>query len=181
MTELGAQVRITDALGRQAGGRGYPAYRVIFNPRPRDLGIAPDYLTSAYRVDGPTRTVLSRSRRRPTRKGRFRIPRDAPAGVYMVLIFDGGEGGAHNTWDYLHVVDADGPNLGVAAARDTDGAAGSEASPPRASTSARDRSGSERSTDPATGWVPWAAGLVALLVSAWVVVRLRRRDRRTVA
>jgi hypothetical protein len=24
----------------------------------------------------------------------------------MVLIFDGEEGGAHNTWDYLHVVDS---------------------------------------------------------------------------
>ena len=25
----------------------------------------------------------------------------------MVLIFDGGEGGAHNTWDYVHVIDPD--------------------------------------------------------------------------
>jgi hypothetical protein len=25
----------------------------------------------------------------------------------MVLIFDGGEGGAHNTWDYVHVIDLD--------------------------------------------------------------------------
>jgi hypothetical protein len=28
--------------------------------------------------------------------------------MYMVLIFDGDEGGAHNTWDYLHVTDRDG-------------------------------------------------------------------------
>jgi hypothetical protein len=36
-------------------------------------------------------------------------PRGTPPGLYMVLIFDGGEGGAHNTWDYLHVIDPAGP------------------------------------------------------------------------
>ena len=28
----------------------------------------------------------------------------------MVLVWDGDEGGAHNTWDYLHVVDLDAPD-----------------------------------------------------------------------
>jgi hypothetical protein len=30
--------------------------------------------------------------------------------MYMVLIFDGDEGGAHNTWAYLHVTDWDDPD-----------------------------------------------------------------------
>ena len=37
----------------------------------------------------------------------------------MVLIFDGGEGGAHNTWDYLHVSDWETPDIrGVIAQRE---------------------------------------------------------------
>lgn len=93
------------ASGRPAGA-GIRPFRVVFNPSPRDLGIAPRSLASAYRADVPTATVLSRSRRRPTRRGRFRVPVRAPPGVYLVLIFDGSEGGAHNSWEYLHVLDA---------------------------------------------------------------------------
>jgi len=105
LTQVGAKVRLTVGPGSgEAGGRGWPAYKVIFNPRLADLGIAPDYLTSAYREDAPTVTVLSRSRRDPTRTGSFRVPKTRE-GLYMVLIFDGSEGGAHNSWDYLHVVD----------------------------------------------------------------------------
>jgi hypothetical protein len=105
LTQVGAKVRITGGPGvGQAKGSGWPAYRVVFNPRPTDLGIAPDYLTSAYRSDAPTVTVLSRSRKDPTRRGSLRVP-TTPDGLYIVLIFNGGEGGAHNTWDYLHVVD----------------------------------------------------------------------------
>lgn len=81
---------------------GTPAFRVILNPRPRELGIAPDALASAYRVASPTLTLLDRSRRKPLRRWSFRVP-DVPPGVYLVLIFDGSEGGAHSTWDYLHV------------------------------------------------------------------------------
>jgi hypothetical protein len=108
LTQAGNAVRIGPE-GMQAGARGHPAYRVLFNPRPSDFGIAPHYLASAYRADAPTTTVLSRSRREPTRKGRFRVPTDTPAGLYMVLIWDGEEGGGHNTWDYLHVTDWDEP------------------------------------------------------------------------
>lgn len=108
IVEAGGRVRMTDdGGGRQAGGVGYPAYRVVLNPAPADLGIAPAYLASAHRRDAPTTTVLSRSPRRPTRHGRFAVPPATPSGVFLVLIFDGGEGGAHNTWDYLHVVDRD--------------------------------------------------------------------------
>lgn len=107
LTEVRAKVRITGGPGLgQAAGRGWPAYKVIFNPRPTDLGIAPAYLTSAYRPDAPTVTVLSRSRKDPTRRGSFRVP-STPDGLYIVLIFDGEEGGSHNTWDYLHVRDWD--------------------------------------------------------------------------
>jgi len=116
VVQPGAQVRIVGSDGRQAGGTGYPAYRVVFNPRPADLGIAPAYLAGAYRADGPSATVLSRAPTDPTRRGRFRVPRDAPPGLYMVLIFDGEEGGAHNTWDYLHVTAGEAAPSGVVTA-----------------------------------------------------------------
>lgn len=80
----------------------YTAYKVIFNPRPRDFGIAPDYLASAYLADAPTVTVLSRPRTKPVRNWSFPVP-DVPPGVYLVLIFDGSEAGFHSTWDYTHV------------------------------------------------------------------------------
>lgn len=116
VAEAGGHVRVGFEVGvGETRGRGYPAYRVIFNPRPRDLGIAPRLLASAYRADVPTTMVLSRPRNRPTRRGRFRIPTGTPPGVYMVLIFDGSEGGAHNSWEYLHVIDPDHATGGVVA------------------------------------------------------------------
>ena len=109
VVQAGTQVRITETPA-QPEGVGWPAYRAVFNPRPSDFGIAPDYLASAYRADVPTTTVLSLPRREPTRKGRFRVPKGTPPGLYMVLIWDGEEGGAHNTWDYLHVTDRGEPD-----------------------------------------------------------------------
>lgn len=100
LAQAGSPVRV---------GGGLPAYRVILNPRPRDLGIAPSYLASAYRADAATTTVLSRRRDRPTDRARFRLPAATPPGMYLVLIYDGEEGGAHNTWEYLHVIDPDRP------------------------------------------------------------------------
>ena len=109
LAEAGRSVRI-------AGGQ--PAYRVVFNPRPRELGIAPAHLASAHRADVATTTVLDRPRRRPIRRARLRVPAGTPPGVYLVLIFDGGEGGAHSTWEYLHVVEpADRSGRGVIAWR----------------------------------------------------------------
>ena len=81
-----------------------PAYKVIFNPRPADLGIAPRHLASAFVPEVTSPTLLSRPVREPLRGARFRIPASAPPGVYLVLIFDGEEGGAHNTWDLFHVI-----------------------------------------------------------------------------
>ena len=109
VVQAGTQVRITETPA-QREGVSWPAYRAVFNPRPSDFGIAPDYLASAYRADVPTTTVLSRPRRAPTLKGRFRVPKGTPPGLYMVLIWDGEEGGAHNTWDYLHVTDRGDPD-----------------------------------------------------------------------
>ena len=84
------------------------AYLVVWNPT-RDWfvgGAGPPSLASAHREDAPSRVVLLRDRppypRRPPR-ARFRIPGDTPPGLYLVLIFDGSEGGSHATWDYVHV------------------------------------------------------------------------------
>lgn len=85
-----------------------PAYKVVFNPRRSDYTLPPDGLVSAHRPDVPTTTVLSRPRRDPVRRAIFRVPDAAPPGVYLVLIFDGSEGGVHYTWDYFHVA---GPAL----------------------------------------------------------------------
>jgi hypothetical protein len=116
VAEAGSPVRVGFEVGvGETRGRGYPAYRVVFNPRPDDLGMAPRFLASAYRADVPTGTVLSRPRNRPTRRGRFLIPAATPPGLYAVLIFDGTEGGAHNTWEYQHVVEPGEAPTGVVA------------------------------------------------------------------
>ena len=166
IVEAGSQVRLTDADGRQAGGVGYPAYRVVFNPGPDDLGIAPQYLDSAHRPDAQTTTVLSRSSRRPTRRGRFEVPDATPPGLYMVLIFDGEEGGAHNTWDYLHVVGRDG---GAATAEAT-----GSAPSPTPSEGDREPPGASAPSPPATLWL----GAGALLLGAVLgVAAMRLRSR----
>jgi hypothetical protein len=104
----GVEVRVGGGLH----GARLSAYRVVLNPRPSDYGIAPRYLASAYRADAPTVTLLSRSARRPVENARVRVPKDMPPGLYMVLVWDGEEGGAHNTWGYLHVLDPDDETSG---------------------------------------------------------------------
>jgi hypothetical protein len=86
------------------------AYRIVLNPPARFFrgGAGPPELASGYRPEAPTTEVFRRRRpaygeRAP--KGRFRVPGDTPPGIYLLLIFDGGEGGTHATWDYLHVPD----------------------------------------------------------------------------
>lgn len=160
LAEVGGKVRLTGGPGLgQAGGRGWPAYKVIFNPRPTDLGIAPAYLMSAYRPEAPTVTVLSRSRRDPTRRGSFRVPK-TPDGLYMVLIFDGGEGGAHNTWDYLHVIDL---------------ARNKPRQSPSATTPARQRTTTAGSGSAIAAILGGVAGATLALTSAYLIVRRRRR------
>lgn len=166
LAEAGSPVRI--AFEIEVGlttGRGYPAYRVVFNPHPSDLGIAPRLLASAYRADVATTTVLSRPHDRPTRRARFRVPAGTPPGVYLVLIFDGNEGGAHNTWEYLHVIDADRETAGVVARPRT------PAVP--AATDATQR-------DSSSPWsVAWPAAVASFALALIVVgTRLHRRRRR---
>jgi hypothetical protein len=141
---------------------------VVFNPRPTDLGIAPAYLTSAYRPEAPTVTVLSRSRKNPTRRGSFGVPK-TPDGLYLVLIFDGEEGGAHNTWDYLHVLDldrqADSPQQPLATTTTRRGAG----APPTAT-------GSKTDTHRAALLGAAAGGILTLTGVYLVAWRRRRRD-----
>lgn len=82
-------------------------YKVVWNPAARDFRnqTTPDDLASGYRADAPTAVVLRRSRRRPLRRATFRVPPRTPPGIYFVLVFDGSEGGAHTTWDYVQVLD----------------------------------------------------------------------------
>lgn len=168
VVQAGAQVRIAGPPSSgSARARGYPAYRVLFNPRPGDLGIAPRYLASAHRRDVPTTTVLDRPRRDPTRSGRFDVPQTTPPGVYLVLIFDGGEGGAHNSWDYVHVIDPDeeDPAGTVASGSGRAGSAdGGDGAP-------SDQAGSGVPRWPLLGGV----GLAGLLAGAAGVVAARRR------
>lgn len=147
LTKSGARVSITQT----------PAYRVLFNPKPDQLGIAPKDLATAYRPRSPTVTLLSRPRKKPIRRTSFRIP-SVPPGVYMVLIFDGSEGGAHNTWDYLHV-------LGPAPAADQ--------RPPATAPS----SSAPASSD-GTAWLAWLAGGIALGIGGALLYNRRALKRR---
>lgn len=83
----------------------YPLYKAIFNPDRADLAIGPESLWSLHR-GGPTITVYRatwRYSRRPLNKGgSFVVPRIAP-GRYLVALYDGGEGGAHYSWETFTV------------------------------------------------------------------------------
>ncbi len=167
LAQVGGTVRIAGGPGDGQAGRGWPAYKVVFNPRHTDLGIAPAHLISAYRREAPTVTVLTRSRSDPTRRGSFRVPK-TPDGLYMVLIFDGSEGGAHNTWDYLHVID---PN------RHAPGQQRAPA-PPRT----RQRTGTPSTTASSKAdrvlpaLVGAAGGGMLTLTGVWLIASRRRRN-----
>lgn len=100
------------------------AYMVIWNPAPRDFRkqTTPRDLASGYRSDAPTVTVLRRAPNKPLRRASFTVPHRTPPGLYFVLVFDGSEGGAHTTWDYLQV-------RGRPATRDGDGDANGDGAP----------------------------------------------------
>ena len=131
-----------------------PAYKIVFNPRPSDyvtemrsVGYA-----SAYQPTAPTSTVMSRPVDDPVRRASFRVP-EVPPGVYLVLIFDGSEGGTHTTWDYFHV-------LGPAPATST--AAG--------------RSAAASATEDGISPAVLALGILGgLILGAGTVAALRRR------
>jgi hypothetical protein len=77
----------------------YPTIKIVWNPLPADLLIGPEYLTRDH-VTGQPRLVLQEQPRPGT--ATFRVPATAP-GRYLVLLYDGTEGGAHYSWDYITV------------------------------------------------------------------------------
>ena len=87
----------------------YPVYKIVFNPDRADLGIGPERLWRQHH-GGPPVTVLRRTWRYSERPlndgGTFVVPRVAP-GRYLVALYDGGEGGAHYSWETLTVVGAE--------------------------------------------------------------------------
>jgi hypothetical protein len=89
----------------------YPIYKVIFNPDRADLTIGPESLWRSHH-DGPPVTVYRQtwrySRRPPNRGGSFVIPEAAP-GRYLVALYDGGESGAHYSWETFTVTRAPAP------------------------------------------------------------------------
>jgi hypothetical protein len=78
-----------------------------------------------------------------------------PPGLYMILIYDGSEGGAHYTWDYFHLL---GPAQRPARSR----------RPAALETSAA----AAQDTAPAE-WVLGALGAVLLAAGATALVRNR--------
>jgi hypothetical protein len=77
----------------------YPTIKIVWNPVPADFLIGPDDLTRAH-VSGQPRLVLQ-EQPRPS-PATFRVPTTAP-GRYLVLLYDGTEGGGHYSWDYITV------------------------------------------------------------------------------
>jgi hypothetical protein len=77
----------------------YPTIKVVWNPVATDLPIGPDYLARDH-VPGQPRVVLQE--RPQAGSATFRVPVTAP-GRYLVLLYDGTEGGMHHSWDYITV------------------------------------------------------------------------------
>jgi hypothetical protein len=101
-----------DCLSPASGPAGmavsaaYPAYKVVFNPDRTDLGIGPKSLWRDHRAALAPSVVFRKTYRYSDLplKGpvQFKVP-GAPPGRYLVSIYDGGEGGAHYTWEYFQV------------------------------------------------------------------------------
>jgi hypothetical protein len=84
-------------------------YKAIWNPAAADFAdqTTPIDLAGGHRADAPTHTVVQGSPRHPRRRMVIRIPRATPPGIYILLVFDGSEGGHHSTWDYVQVAGQD--------------------------------------------------------------------------
>jgi hypothetical protein len=77
-------------------------FRAVWNPIRRDIYYAQPALIAA-RVDGSPRVLLlDRDRSDARKRARLVVP-DVQAGRYLVLMYDGSEGGAHYTWDSVTV------------------------------------------------------------------------------
>lgn len=84
----------------------------------------------------------------------------------MVLIFDGGEGGAHNTWDYLHVVDR---------ARHQPGRQPAATTPARQRTRTPSATSSSGTSPALAALLGGATGAIVTLTAVHLVARRRRR------
>lgn len=77
-------------------------FRVVWNPTRRDIYYVQPALIAAH-VDGtPREVLLDRDRGDARKRARLVVP-NVPAGRYLVLMYDGSEGGAHYTWDSVTV------------------------------------------------------------------------------
>jgi hypothetical protein len=76
-----------------------PTIKIVWNPVRDDLLIGPDFLGRAH-VAGQPRVVLQEQPQRGL--ATFAVPATAP-GRYLVLLYDGTEGGMHYSWDYITV------------------------------------------------------------------------------
>ena len=76
-----------------------PTIKIVWNPVRDDLFIGPDFLVRAH-VAGQPRVVLQEQSQPGL--ATFTVPATAP-GRYLVLLYDGTEGGVHYSWDYITV------------------------------------------------------------------------------
>ncbi len=77
-------------------------FRAVWNPTRADIYYGQPALIAAH-VDGAPRIVLlNRDRKDARERARFLVP-EVPTGRYLVLLYDGSEGGAHYTWDSMTV------------------------------------------------------------------------------
>ena len=87
----------------------YPAYKVVFNPDRTDLSIGPESLWQEHRSGVAPAVVFRKTYRYSdlplTGPVEFRVPTASP-GRYLLSIYDGSERGAHYTWEYFRVSDA---------------------------------------------------------------------------
>jgi len=77
-------------------------FRAVWNPTREDIYYRQPALVAAH-VNGTPRVVLlDRPRRDARTRATLRVP-DVPAGRYLVLLYDGTEGGRHYTWGSVAV------------------------------------------------------------------------------
>jgi len=77
-------------------------FRAVWNPTRADIYYGQPALVAAHVEGTPRLVVLSRDRKDARKRARFLVP-DVPADRYLVLLYDGSEGGAHYTWDSMTV------------------------------------------------------------------------------
>lgn len=77
-------------------------FRAIWNPTREDIYYEQSALVAAHVKGTPRLVLVDRDRSQARQDARFFIPA-VPAGKYLVLLYDGSEGGEHYTWDTINV------------------------------------------------------------------------------